>query len=171
MPWRVFPSDPDDPSPVPLPPSLQGSGRFDVPGVRVTYMAETAAHAVAEKLQRYRGHRLERPDLLERGKPLALVECEIPGDLKIADLCDPAVLLKHGIRPDVLASPRREQTQGVAKALHEAGYDGLRWWSALSGDWHTIVLFVTRVRYLKPEPLTLAHPTLKEACEALGIRA
>ncbi|MDP3910315.1 MAG: RES family NAD+ phosphorylase [Gemmatimonadales bacterium] len=179
MPWRVFPWDPSATAGQPCSPSYvrpeQGSGRFDLPNGRVLYLAETAVHAVAEKLQRFRGQRLERADLHESGKPLALVECDIPPRTKVADLCDPAVLVRHTLRPDLLASMKKAETQAVATALYDAGYDGLRWWSALSGDWHTIVLFLGRVgvtglRYLKPVPLTLTHPVLKEACAALGIR-
>jgi hypothetical protein len=179
MPWRVFPWDPEAKPGQQFSPSYvhptQGAGRFDLPGERVLYLAETAVHAVAEKLQRFRGHRLERADLLESGKPLALVECDIPAGTRIADLCDPAVLVRHALRPDRLASGRKTETQAVATALREAGYDGLRWWSALTGDWHTIVLFLGRVgvatlRYLTPEPLALTHPAVKEAVTALGIR-
>lgn len=169
--WRVFPWDPDA---APAHPA-QGSGRFDVTGIRVLYLAESAAHAVAEKLQRYRGARIDRHELNESGRPLALVECQVASDVlpKIADLCDPRVLVKHDIGPDTLASRDRARTQRVARLLHDEQFAGLRWWSALSGDWHTIVLFLDRVgasdvRYLKPEQLTLAHEAVKEASAALG---
>ncbi|MGH7606243.1 MAG: RES domain-containing protein, partial [Gemmatimonadales bacterium] len=91
-------------------------------------------------------------------------------------LCDPAVLVRHALRPDLLASSRKAATQAAAAALHDAGYAGLRWWSALSGDWHTIVLFLDRVavaaiEYLEPVELTVAHPVVKEASAAIGIRS
>src|SRR5438067_938466 len=143
-------------------------------GVPVLYLAETAGHAVAEKLQRFRGQRIDRHDLEESGWPLALVECRLSLQ-KIADLCDPELLAKHRIAPDVLASRDFGKTQSVARMLHQAGYRGLRWWSALSGDWHTIVLFLDRIgagdlEYAKPEPLTVQHSTVKEACTVLGVR-
>src|SRR5882672_8077560 len=107
MPWRVFPWDPDAKLGEPFSPSYihpnQGSGRFDVAGKLVVYLAETTVHAVAEKLQRFRGQKIDRKDLIESGKPLALVECQL-GTIKLADLCDPTVLVKHWIAPDVLAS-------------------------------------------------------------------
>jgi hypothetical protein len=61
------------------------------------------------------------------------------------------------------------KTQRVAAALGDAGYHGLRWWSALSGDWHTIVVFQGEIEYGKPEPLTIAHKAVLDASEALGI--
>jgi hypothetical protein len=81
MPWRVFPWDPAAKAGEPFSPGYvhpnQGSGRFDVSGKLVVYLAETAVHAVAEKLQRFRGQKVDRKDLLESGHPLALVECQL----------------------------------------------------------------------------------------------
>src|SRR2546430_15752781 len=79
MPWRVFPWDPAAAPGAQFSPSYifpqQGSGRFDVAGKLVVYLAETAVHAVAEKLQRFRGQKIDPQDLIESGKTLALVEC------------------------------------------------------------------------------------------------
>jgi hypothetical protein len=173
MPWRVFPWDPAATAGEPFSPSYvhpnQGSGRFDISGKLVVYLAETAVHAVAEKLQRFRGQKVDRKDLLESRHQLALVECQLE-KIKLADLCDPAVLVKYGIAPDVLASREITKTQGVAAALHKAGFAGLRWWSALSGDWHTIVVFEGRIDYGKPEPLTIGHKAVRDASAALGIQ-
>jgi len=178
MPWRVFPWDaaakPGEPFSSSYVYPNQGSGRFDLRDVPVLYLAETAVHAIAEKLQRFRGQRIDRHDLKESGWPLALVECRLSLQ-KIADLCDPELLAKHHIAPDVLASRDFGKTQSVARMLHQEGYRGLRWWSALSGDWHTIVLFLDRIgagdlEYAKPEPLTVQHSTVKEACTVLGVR-
>ena len=173
MPWRVFPWDPAARANEPFSPNYiypnQGSGRFDVSGKLVVYFAETAVHAVAEKLQRFRGQKIDRKDLIESGQPLALVECHL-GKMKLADLCDPAVLVKHDIKPDVLASRDFAKTQRVAAALYKEGFSGLRWWSALSGDWHTIVVFQGEIEYGKPEPLTIGHTIVQEASVALGIQ-
>src|SRR6266511_953811 len=91
------------------------------------------------------------------------------GSGRFDDLCDPAVLVKHAIAPDVLASRDFAKTQRVAMALDKEGFSGLRWWSALSGDWHTIVVFEGEIEYGKPEPLTIGHQAVQEASEALGI--
>lgn len=173
MPWRVFPWDPAARAGDPFSPSYiypnQGSGRFDLRDKLVVYLAETAVHAVAEKLQRFRGQKIDRKDLIESGKPLALVECRL-GKIKLADLCDPAVLLKHDIKPDLLASRDFAKTQRVAAHLYKEGFAGLRWWSALSGDWHTIVVFQGEIVYGTPEPLTMGHKIVQEASVALGIQ-
>jgi len=173
MPWRVFPWDPAARAGEPFSPNYiypnQGSGRFDLSGKLVVYFAETAVHAVAEKLQRFRGQKIDRKDLIESGKPLALVECQL-GKMKLADLCDPAVLVQHEIKPDVLASRDFAKTQRVAAALYKEGFSGLRWWSALSGDWHTIVVFQGEIEYGQPEPLTIRHAIVHEASVALGIQ-
>ena len=172
-PWRVFPWDPSAKPGEPFSPGYirrtQGSGRFDVAGKLVVYLAETADHAVAEKLQRFRGQRIDRKDLRESGRTLALVEARL-ARIKLADLCDPAVLVRHDIRPDVLASREIAKTQRIAAALSDVGYTGLRWWSALSGDWHTIVVFEGTIAYGTPEPLTLLHQAVQQASAALGIQ-
>jgi hypothetical protein len=62
------------------------------------------------------------------------------------------------------------RTQAIAAQLARAGYAGLRWWSALSGDWHTLVVFGGTIGYKEPEPLTLAHSAVREASAALGIQ-
>lgn len=173
MPWRAFPWDRAANAGAPFSPSYihpnQGSGRFDLTGKLVVYLAETAVHAVAEKLQRFRGQKITRRDLMESRQPLALVACQV-GKIKIADLCDPRVLVTYHVAPDVLASREIAKTQAVAAALDKAGYDGLRWWSALSGDWHTLVVFQGDIAYGEPEPLTIGHQAVQEASVALGVR-
>ena len=44
-----------------------------------------------------------------------------------------------------LAASDRRVTQGIAGRIHAAGHSGFRWWSALSGEWHTVVLFTDRI--------------------------
>lgn len=178
--WRVFPWDPDagpgEPFSAGWVPPSQGQGRFDLPGVPggVIYMAETPEHAVAEMIQHYRGHTLDSADLRVAGHALALVQIGIERRVMtdVADLCDAAVLTRLGIRPDETASSDRRRTQAIAARLHAEGHAGLRWWSALTGDWHMLVLFRDRARRFRfghPEPLTLAHASVIEAARALGI--
>lgn len=179
--WRVFPWDPDAAagerfSPGYVPPG-QGKGRFDLPGVPggVLYLAETPEHAAAELVQQYRGQSLDDADLVVAGRRLALVAVALPDPLRedVLDLCDPAALLRLGVRPDETASRDRGATQRISAAVHAAGHAGLRWWSAFSGDWHTLLLFRDRIRtplgFDTPEPLALDHPALREAARALGI--
>jgi hypothetical protein len=179
--WRVFPWDPDAAPGAPfspgwVPPS-QGQGRFDLPSTPggVIYLAETPEHAVAEMIQHYRGQTLDAADLRVAGRPLALARITIDDELMagVADLCDAAVLSRLGIQPDETASSNRRTTQRIAAQLYAAGHSGLRWWSALTGDWHTLVLFrdrtKTHLRFAPPQPLTLSHAAVIEATRALGI--
>ncbi|HEV2145944.1 MAG TPA: RES family NAD+ phosphorylase [Longimicrobiaceae bacterium] len=179
--WRVFPWDPaaapGEPFSAAFIPRAQGSGRFDLPSTPVLYLAESPGHAVAEKIQRFRGQELEPWDLAEFGRTLALVAVDLAPDLaaRVADLCDPAVLLEHGIRPDQVAARSRETTRGVADALHARGRAGIRWWSSMGGEWHAVTLFPDRVaegalRWGEPEPLSLVHPAVRDAADALMIR-
>lgn len=181
--WRVFPWNIDaakgDPfSPQFIPPG-QGSGRFDLGGdLSVLYLAESPVHAIAEKIQRYRGQELTRSELREFGFPLSLVEVvvSIEEPAVIMDLGDPDELVRYGFRPDLLMSRDRTKTQAVAREIHRQSFLGMQCWSALSGDWHSTVLFIDRlgtlgtIEYRTPVPLTISSPTLAEAAAALSIR-
>lgn len=106
----------------------------------------TTEHAVAEKLQHLRNRVLHDQFLFEHGRRLAICPVEIDSELGLADLCDPRHLLERGVAPDRLASSDRSVTQGIAQRLYEdVDLAGFRWWSALSGDWHTTVLFSDRI--------------------------
>jgi hypothetical protein len=143
----------------------------------VLYLAETPEHAIAERIQSFRGQPLGEADLRVGGHDLALARVVLGETLlnRVADLCDPALLVQLALRPDRTASGDRSVTQAIAARIHTAGYSGLRWWSALLGDWHTLVLFRDRLGsalgFEPPEPLTLDHPSVREAMRALGIRA
>lgn len=176
--WRAFPWDrrarPGKPfSPAHVPPG-QGAGRFDLADSPVLYLAETPDHAIGEKIARFRGTALRKVHLQEFGHPLALVEVSIPVGPAIADLCDPEVLVEVGAGPDEIAARSRETTRSIARRLFDAGYAGLRWWSAFFGQWHGVVLFLERLgdeppTYEEPTPVDLSDPTLQRATELLGI--
>lgn len=179
--WRVFPwnaaARPGEPFSAEHLRGGQTSGRFDLndrPPVR--YLAASPVHAVAEKLQRYRGRSIGPAHLDEWGCPLALVSVTVPDEIgaAIADLTDPATLVRLGIGPDRVASGSRSVTQAIARAIHQAGHAGLRWWSALDGDWHAVVLFRDaasddRLVFGTPERLTLEHLSVREAAMRLGV--
>ncbi|HUP01192.1 MAG TPA: RES family NAD+ phosphorylase [Gemmatimonadota bacterium] len=178
--WRVFPWDPGAAPGRPFSSSHitegRGSGRFDL-HAGALYLAESAEHALAEKIARYRGRSLGEHHLHESGRPLALVEVEIPTAWmeRIADLCEPGVLAREGIRPDDTVARERSVTQEIARRLHERDYVGLRWWSTFFGQWHVVVLFADRIegerlRFLEPRPIGLDHPRLASAAEAIGVR-
>lgn len=184
--WRVLPYDPRASPAAPftaefLPPN-QGSGRFDIPDLTpVWYFAESPVHAVAEVLQGLRNQRLDDADLVRFGHRLALTAVTLNISAQnqqhsiLPDLCDPNVLSRHGIRPDTLASSDFAQTQAVARQLFLKKSRGFRWWSALFGDWHTVVIFQTRlrarsIRFDTPEPLSLRSASVLEAAQRLAIQ-
>jgi hypothetical protein len=177
---RVFPWDaraatgaPYSPSFVPV---LQGSGRFDLADSPVLYLGESAEHAVAEALQGFRGRPFLASALRRFDHPLALVRVDVPDELAtlLVDLDDPARLLTLGLRPSDVVSDDRSRTRAIATRAHAGGATGLRWWSKLSGDWHGVVLFLSRVPFDRlalgiPEPLSPSHPAVVGACRQLGI--
>ncbi len=179
--WRCFPWDPGAAPGAPFSPAYlqagQTTARFDLgdhPSVR--YLAGSEAHAIGEVIQGFRGATLTPAHLKRHGWPLALAAFEVPGSIieKVADLGDPAVLLELGRRPDQLAHHDRVVTQGIARQVHDAGYAGLRWWSALTGAWSSTVLFADRVSaddltISVPAPITLKSASVVEAVNRLGI--
>jgi len=181
--WRCFPWDPDARPGAPFTASYlaagQTTGRFDLhdrPPVR--YLAESAEHAVGEMLAPFRGTTFHPSYLRQSGHRLALVEVRLAATLvrRIADCTDPAVLARLGLRPDELAHHDRARTQAIARRLHaRRGTAGLRWWSALTGAWHTVVVFTDRerrgeVKFGTARPLEPTDTVVVCALELLGIR-
>jgi hypothetical protein len=185
--WRCFPWDPDAPAGAPFSAAFlvpgQTVGRFDLhdrPPVR--YLAESPEHALGEALSPFRGTAFRPAYLRQRGRRLALVEVGLAPTLvaRIPDCTDPAVLAGLGLRPDDLAHHDRALTQGIARRLHDRGAAtgdpaGLRWWSALTGGWHTTVVFTDRERpgevtFGTPRPVEVRDPAVVRALSVLGIR-
>jgi hypothetical protein len=180
--WRCFPWDreaaPGRPSSASYLRPGQTINRFDLdddPPVR--YLAESADHAIGELLSIFRNTAFRQSYLRRQELPLALVQVTLSESLaaRIADCTDPAVLAAHHIRPDDLAHHERSRTQAIARRLHDAGASGLRWWSALTGAWHTVVIFTDRespgdLTFGPPRPLVADDDDVKRALEMLGIR-
>jgi hypothetical protein len=158
-------------------------GRFDLqdrPPVR--YLSESPEHAIGEVLAPFRGTAFRPAYLRQVGYPLALVEVTLARALvdRIPDCTDPEVLAALELRPDELAHHDRTLTQALARRMHELGAAtgspaGLRWWSALTGAWHTLVVFTDRerageVRFGVPRPVQESDPVLLGALSVLGIR-
>jgi hypothetical protein len=185
--WRCFPWDPAAPAGSPFSSTYlaqgQTVGRFDLhdrPPVR--YLAETPDHAVAESLSPFRGTRFRPGYLRQGGHRLALSEVTLAPPLvaRIPDCTDPDVLTALGLKPDALAHHDRAVTQAIARRLYGLGEAtgspaGLRWWSALTGAWHTIVLFTDRERpgevaFGQPRRLEPHDDDVVRALSVLGIR-
>lgn len=158
-------------------PAAQGSGRFDLPEQPVWYLSESPVHAVCEVLQPFRSRPFHDAMLRRFDRPLALVEVQLPDDVSaaIVDLDDPRELVRLGLTPGTLASSDRTRTQAVAERVYAGGAAGLRWWSALSGDWHATVIFLDRVPVERleidtPEVLTRTHPAVVSACRWMAMK-
>jgi hypothetical protein len=158
----------------------QTIGRFDLndrPPVR--YLAESPQHAIGEALAAFRGTKFRSSYLQLAGHPLAIVEVTLSANLvqRIADCADPAVMVAHGVRPDELADHDRTKTQAIARRFHmHEQLAGLRWWSALTGAWHTNVLFTDRLKagdvvFHPPRVLQASDADVVQALAQLGISA
>ncbi|MDQ2665886.1 MAG: RES family NAD+ phosphorylase [Gemmatimonadota bacterium] len=181
--WRCFPWDSAASEGAPWSASYlvpgQTIGRFDLhdrPPVR--YLAESPEHALGEVLGPFRGTAFQPAYLRQSGRPLALVEVTLAPSLvkRIPDCTEPAVLTMLGLRPDELAHHDRSLTQAVSRAVYDAGkYAGLRWWSALTGGWHTTVVFSDHERngdvtFGVPRSLVASDAVVVRALGVLGIR-
>ncbi|MGI8509474.1 MAG: RES domain-containing protein [Gemmatimonadaceae bacterium] len=189
--WRCFPWDPDAADGAAFSPSYivpgQTVGRFalnDRPPVR--YLADTPEHAIGEALGPFRGTTFVPAYLRQQGHPFALVDVTLASELvhRIPDCTDPTILSALGLRPDELAHHDRKLTQEIARRVHSGvpsrgilarPYAGLRWWSALTGAWHTTVVFTDRVHpgeviFGSPRQLESGDAAVLRALSILGIR-
>lgn len=62
----------------------------------------------------------------------------------------------------------------MALALYEDGLPGFEWWSTIEASWINVTLFEDRVidkltLVGEPEPLTLDHPAVRDAADAVGV--
>lgn len=180
--WRAFPWNPDAAPGAPFSPGYvapyQGNGRFDLPSEpeAVLYLAEDPVHAIAERIQDLRNREIAPDDLTDGGYPYAVVGVTLPEAIfpRIADLCDPAEIVRLDAPPDVVAARTRRTTQALSRGLRDGGWAGLRWWSAFWGEWHSIALFRDRLpappEFAEPRVADFDHPALREAARHLGIR-
>jgi RES domain-containing protein len=178
--FRIFPPLPaagraDAGGPLYVPRTHQGRGRHDNPDAYgALYLSRTAVASVAELLLPLRTQPLVSRHLTAEGFPYALatIDDDELGDL--LDLDDPRNLLARSWRPSGVATRDREVTQPIALAVYQEGVEGFEWWSTVEASWINVTLFQDRVTdHLslagEPEPLTLDHPVVREAAEAIGV--
>lgn len=155
--------------------AYQGWGRHDNPDAYgALYLSREPAAAVAERLRRLLGRELTEAGLHPRGRTLSLAAIDDAALNPLPDLDDPQELLDRGLRPSVVASRERDRTQPIALAAFEEGRDGISWWSTVESSWTNVTLFAERAipKILlagDPEPLSMEHPAVLEAAEALGL--
>jgi hypothetical protein len=180
--YRVFPCDPAAPAgkrggALHVARQHQGTGRHDNPDYYgALYVSTSPESAVAERIQAFRGQQLAQRDLQRTdGARYALAYLDDSGLGNVIDLDEPEELSGRTLRPSEIATRSRATTQPIALGLFQEGLSGFGWWSTLEASWANMTLFVERVgRSLKlveqPEPLELAHPVLRTAAEAMGVR-
>jgi hypothetical protein len=153
----------------------QGTGRHDFPDLYgVLYVSRQAASPVAEHLRALRVRTVTERHLLREGGRLSLATVDDTGLGDLLDLDDPRNLAERSLRPSRVATRNREATQAMAVAVYDEGVPGFEWWSTIEASWINVTLFEDRVTdrltlAAEPEPLTLDHPSVREAAEAVGV--
>lgn len=171
VPWRVGarPGTPGHPLYVP---ARQRAGRVDNPDhYRVLYLADNDVGAIAEAFGSFE---LWTPAMLGESSSLpgsrrCLAAYEVPDDLPVLNLDDPAALLQRGLRLSQVVTRAREVTQAWALGIFREGrFAGVRWWSYYSPDWGSLGLWDhSRLEVGAIRPLTVDSPELLRAREAL----
>ncbi len=169
---RARPDQPD--SPLWFPRVFQGDGRHDNPDVYgCLYLSDREASGVVEQLARFRGQRLIDALLVRRGHRLAVAAIDVPNDVELVDLDDPATLRRRRLRPSHVATRDRSITQPQALAAYrETDAAGIRWWSIHESLWANYTVFdraVARLRVQDVRPLTVDDPAVAEATDFLGL--
>jgi hypothetical protein len=129
---------------------------------------------VAELLMVFRTQPLLAQYLAAEGFPYALASIDDSAVDGLLDLDDPRSLVGRSLRPSSVATRNRKLTRPMARAIYEEGVPGFEWWSTIEASWINVTLFEDRVvdrltLAAEPEPLTLDHPAVREAAEAVGV--
>lgn len=178
--YRTYPhvagAGPTDPGgPLHVPQLDQGEGRHDNPDVYgAIYMSRDPLSAVAELLRTVPQGELEPEILLHEGEPYRLGVFDDVALGGLVDLDDPRSLEARDLRPSGVATRNRTPTQRLALRIHEEGVAGFEWWSTIEASWINVTLFAERavgalVVVGRPEPLTIDHPAVREAADAVGV--
>jgi hypothetical protein len=178
--YRCHPLDPrarptDEGGSLHVPRPLQGGGRHDNPDrYGALYTSRSPASVIAEVLRYLRRHTVTEIDLSSDGRPLVLAALDESRLDDLVDLDDPRTLVVRDLRPSRVATGNRRPTRHMALALYDEGIVGFEWWSTIEASWINVTLFedraVERLSVVSdPEPLTLDHPAVREAAEAVGV--
>jgi RES domain-containing protein len=158
-----------------FPRALQGDGRHDNPErYGCLYATQDAVSAVVEQVARFVGNAFAPGMLMLAGLPIALATIELPDDVEVVDLDDPATLVREGLRPSHVATRERARTQRNARELFDAHPDAgaLKWWSTFEASWTNVTLFdraADRLRVRATERLAPESEPVQDAREMLGL--
>jgi hypothetical protein len=138
------------------PPGLM-TGRFDLHGTPVAYLAESPETALYEALFRREVLAVSMARLAQR----SLMSLQIDAPLTLADLRG------HATTWPVLQSLRFSATQGLAADLHRRGFDGIVYRSAQQHGQDCHALFGPALAHLRrrwSQPLIHAGGSLHRLC-------
>lgn len=129
---------------------------------------------MAEILKDLRRREIGDRDLGARVVRFALAPIDDSAVTKLVDLDDPRSLSRRGLRPSKVATGNRRLTRRMALSLYREGMNGFEWWSTIEASWVNVTLFADRtlggLRLAgEPEPLSVAHPAVRAAAEAVGV--
>lgn len=153
----------------------QGLGRHDNPErYGALYLSRDPVSNVAEVLRGYAGRTLTERHLEPEGARLALARFEDAGLGDLLDLDDPQNLVARELRPSRVATRDRTITRDLASRLYDEEASGFEWWSTIEASWINVTLFAERILGRlevvgEPEILTLEHPAVLIAAEAVGL--
>lgn len=154
---------------LPPPRALQGAGRHDNADLYTAiYCSIDKVACVSEAIQNFIP--LTDDNLIRAGKRLHLAQFTIDDNRKIVNADDPRVLLERTLRPSVVATRNRSVTQPTARAIYDAGEDGLLWWSTIESSWINATLFFEKISkditfIGLPIPLTLQSNEIRDALQ------
>lgn len=153
----------------------QGGGRVDNPGIySVLYLSDSPAGAIAEAFGRFPEWTeaiLEGPPSLP-GSARALARFDLPDDVPVCNLDDPALLQTLGLRPSDIVSRDYARSRAWARTIYEQGkWPGVRWWSYYDSQWASFGLWnISRLRLKKVKLLRLDEPAFVEASRTIARR-
>ncbi|MDG3017236.1 RES domain-containing protein [Speluncibacter jeojiensis] len=177
--YRVFPYLPDAAPGEPGHPLYehrpQRGGRIDHPDYYVWYLSRLAEAACGEtfgNLARWEESMFEFPML--PGARRALGVFELPDDLRILDLDDPAQLVRLGLRPTQIVTRNLAVTGAWGHRMwsetdpHAPGrsWQAVSWWSYHRPQWSVLASW-SRPEMVRVEPLSLDHPAVIDSAKAL----
>jgi hypothetical protein len=153
----------------------QGLGRHDNPErYGALYLSREPVSNLAEVLRGYAGRTITERHLRPEGAHLALATLDDAGLGDLLDLDDPHNLVARELRPSRVATRDRGVTRELAGRLYDEEAPGFEWWSTIEASWINVTLFAERVlEHIsvigEPEELSLDHPAVREAAEAVGV--
>ncbi|NLG55917.1 MAG: RES domain-containing protein [Rhodococcus sp.] len=155
--------------------SPQRGGRIDHPDYHVWYVSRLAEAACGES---FGNHTTWHDSMLDfpliPGARRALGVFELPDDLRILDLDDPAQLVRLGLRPTQVVTRNLAVTQAWGQRVwsecdphtHDRRWDAVSWWSYHRPVW-TVLASWRQPDLVRVDDLDFEHPAMIDAAKTL----